>query len=190
MAKEPIAPVLKKAIFLLLLGSFAAFGGVYGGPRESLGAQTPRPWGVSSPKAAGNRLVADLAQRGLWVDAPSGSLGQSLAQRSRPAAGRAARVVRLKVTAYCPCPICCGNDADGITACGKSVRANGGRFVATAGAVPMGAFVSVPGYYGSQPVPVYDRLGPGPANRLDVYFPTHRQAKQWGVRYLDVVVYR
>src|SRR4051812_3298311 len=40
------------------------------------------------------------------------------------------RTVRMEVTAYCPCPICCGEGAHGITASGKLVSHNGGRFVA------------------------------------------------------------
>src|SRR4051812_7882571 len=34
---------------------------------------------------------------------------------------------RMEVTAYCPCSICCGDAAQGITASGKLVSHNGGR---------------------------------------------------------------
>lgn len=127
-----------------------------------------------------------LAQADAWALPPQ----QAAATPSLPAPAKPTakpKVMRLKVTAYCPCALCCG-DGDGVTASGRSVWANGGRFVATAGAVPMGSRVIVPGYSGSAAVPVWDRMGRGPSDRLDVFFPTHRQARQWGVRYLDVVV--
>src|SRR5207249_4688799 len=41
-----------------------------------------------------------------------------------------ARAVVMEVTAYCPCPKCCGPDAQGITASGRRVSQNGGKFVA------------------------------------------------------------
>jgi len=50
----------------------------------------------------------------------------------RPGRGgvQALRYQRFTVTAYCPCARCCGSWADGITASGRPVTANGGRFVA------------------------------------------------------------
>src|SRR2546430_9615012 len=40
------------------------------------------------------------------------------------------RIVKMLVTAYCPCPKCCGENAAGITASGKLVDYNDGHFVA------------------------------------------------------------
>ena len=95
----------------------------------------------------------------------------------------------MRVTAYCPCPICCGAWADGITASGRPVTANRGRFVAAdTDALPLGTRVSIPGYHGGRFVPVLDRGSKIKGNRLDVFFPAHRQARQWGVKYLDVRV--
>src|SRR5688572_4994139 len=43
---------------------------------------------------------------------------------------RSPRVVWMEVTAYCACKKCCGPRAMGITASGKPVSHNGGKFVA------------------------------------------------------------
>ena len=91
-----------------------------------------------------------------------------------------------RVTAYCPCARCCGKWADGYTASGKPVTANGGRFVAAPPEIPFGTMLIVPGYAGGQPVPVLDRGGAIKGNRLDVFFPTHQEALNWGVQHLRV----
>jgi len=98
--------------------------------------------------------------------------------------------LRMLVTAYCPCPKCCGRYSDGVTASGKSVYTNGSLFVAAdTRLLPFGSKVSVPGYYGGAPVPVLDRGRRIKGYRLDVFFLSHSQAKRWGKRWLDVTVY-
>jgi len=94
----------------------------------------------------------------------------------------------MRVTAYCPCAICCGSQADGITAGGEPVTANGGRFVAAPKDIAFGAMVQVPGYADGRPVPVLDRGGAIKGDRLDVFFRTHAEALAWGVRWLDVTI--
>ena len=96
-------------------------------------------------------------------------------------------VREMTVTAYCPCAKCCGRYADGYTACGCPITANGGRFVAADRSLPFGAMVSVPGY---GTVPVLDRGGAIRGDRIDVFFPTHRQALRWGRQRLRVTVWR
>lgn len=90
------------------------------------------------------------------------------------------------VTAYCPCPKCCGRWADGVTASGEPVTANGGFFVAAPPALPFGTLVVVPGYADGKAVPVLDRGGRIDGRRLDVFFPTHAEAVAWGRRTLTV----
>jgi 3D (Asp-Asp-Asp) domain-containing protein len=104
--------------------------------------------------------------------------------------GMRARTVRMRVTAYCPCAICCGR-ATGITASGLRVSANGSHFAATGDErlLPMGSKVSLPGYNGGRPVPVIDRMADEDEPRLDVYFPSHQRAREWGVKWMDVTVY-
>lgn len=97
------------------------------------------------------------------------------------------RVVRMRVTAYCPCPKCCGNFSDGITASNHRIRP-GDVFVAADKSFRFQTELVVPGYNGSQPVKVLDRGRLIKGNRLDVFFSSHSVAKKWGTRYLDVMV--
>ena len=97
----------------------------------------------------------------------------------------------MTVTAYCPCKICCGKNARGVTASGKKVGYNKGRFVAADTSVlPFGTRVRVPGYNRSKPVEVIDRGGAIVGNSLDVFFKTHKQAAEWGRKTIWVDVLR
>lgn len=93
----------------------------------------------------------------------------------------------MRVTAYCPCPICCGEYSDGITACGHKIQP-GDTFVAADGRYSFGTEMLIPGYNNSQPVKVLDRGGAIKGNKLDVFFATHQEALEWGVKHLDVKV--
>ena len=95
----------------------------------------------------------------------------------------------FRVTAYCPCVLCCGLDSDGVTASGHSVKENDGKFIAAPVEYNMGAAFCVPGYHDGEPVPVLDRGGVIKGDRLDVFFPTHQAALNWGVRVLRVRFY-
>ncbi len=97
----------------------------------------------------------------------------------------------MEVTAYCPCKVCCGRRANGVTASGKSVRHNGGRFVAAdTDVLPFGTRVSVPGYHDGKPVPVIDTGGAINGHHLDVFFRSHATAEEWGRKMLRVRVDR
>jgi len=97
------------------------------------------------------------------------------------------KIVRMRVTAYCPCSQCCGEFADGITANNHRIQP-GDKFVAADKTYPFGTEMVVPGYNGSQPVEVKDRGGAIKGSRLDLFFHTHQAALEWGVQYLDVRV--
>ena len=97
------------------------------------------------------------------------------------------QTVRMRVTAYCPCPKCCGEYSDGITANGHRIRP-GDTFAAADRRYSFGTEMLIPGYNNSAPVEVLDRGGAIKGNRLDVFFATHQEALQWGVQYLDVKV--
>ncbi len=102
----------------------------------------------------------------------------------------------MTVTAYCPHKCCCGKWADGFTASGRQVKANGGKFVAAPSSFPFGMLVRIPGYADNRFVPVLDRGGSIIDNRLDVFFADdpesgktgHELAMEWGIRYLDVEI--
>ena len=95
--------------------------------------------------------------------------------------------IRMRITAYCPCPKCCGQYSDGITACGHEIQP-GDTFVAADRRYPFGTEMLIPGYSNSQPVQVLDRGGAIKGNRLDVFFANHQEALEWGVKYLEVKV--
>lgn len=100
-----------------------------------------------------------------------------------------ARVIWMEVTAYCPCKICCGKGAMGLTASGKRVSYNHGRFVAAdTSLLPFGTRLLIPGYSSSQPVEVIDRGGAIKGYKLDVFFDTHERAMQWGRQWIPVTV--
>ena len=78
-----------------------------------------------------------------------------------------------------------------MTASGKSVRHNGGRFVAAdTDVLPFGTRVSVPGYHDGKPVPVIDTGGAINGHHLDVFFRSHATAEEWGRKMLRVRVDR
>jgi 3D (Asp-Asp-Asp) domain-containing protein len=96
----------------------------------------------------------------------------------------------MTVTAYSPDARSCGGSADGITASGYSVYTNGMKLVAADTKVlPFGSLITVPGYDSGHVVPVLDRGGAIKGNRLDVLFPTHEQAMQFGVKTVQVTVW-
>jgi len=97
----------------------------------------------------------------------------------------------MRVTAYCPCSKCCGKWADGITASGHKIQ-SGDHFVAAPKIFPFGTTMIIPGYplagQAGEEVEVEDRGGAIKGDRLDVFFPTHQEALNWGVQILDVEI--
>lgn len=94
----------------------------------------------------------------------------------------------MEVTAYCPCDKCCGKYSDGVTASGASITEHGGKFVAAPKAFPFWTMIEIPGY-SDRAVPVLDRGGAIKGNRLDVFFPTHEEALEWGRRTVVVKIF-
>ena len=97
------------------------------------------------------------------------------------------RIVRMKVTGYCPCAKCCGKHADGITANGHKIQP-GDTFVAADKKYSFGTEMVIEGYNNGQAVKVLDRGGAIRGDKLDAFFHTHQQALEWGVRYIDVQI--
>ena len=99
------------------------------------------------------------------------------------------RVMRMEVTAYCPCTKCCGENAQGITASGRDVSYNNSQFVAADTTIlPFNTKLIIPGYHNGATVPVIDRGGAIKGHKLDLYFPTHEEALEWGRQMIDVTV--
>lgn len=103
---------------------------------------------------------------------------------------RPAREIWMEVTAYSPDERSCPGSADGITATLHSVETNGFALVAADPKVlPYGSMLTVPGYDDNNIVPVLDCGGAIKGRRLDVIYPTHERAKQWGRQRLKVTVW-
>jgi 3D (Asp-Asp-Asp) domain-containing protein len=85
------------------------------------------------------------------------------------------------VTAYCHCRKCCGK-TNGITASGARVRLGS---VAASSSIPFGTKLHIPGY--GEAI-VLDRGGDIKGTRIDVYFPTHKEALRWGRKRLTITI--
>lgn len=104
-------------------------------------------------------------------------------ERSTPTPAKpTATIKRMRVTAYCTCSRCCGKWSDGYAASG--VRAIG-KMIAADKRYPFGTVMHVPGYGTAT---VEDRGGAIKGDRLDLLFPSHESALQWGVKWLDVTI--
>jgi 3D (Asp-Asp-Asp) domain-containing protein len=89
----------------------------------------------------------------------------------------------FRLTAYCSCPECCGQWADGITYTGTEATPD--RTVAVDPTViPLGSTVLIDG----QEYVAEDVGGAIKGARIDIYFPTHQAALQFGVQYAEVDV--
>ncbi len=150
-------------------------------PHTSAGIQS-----VAATQAPAKLAEATVTvQAELMHDAPTVELTSSVEAPKPVAPNR--HIVKMLVTAYCPCTKCCGENASGITASGKLVSYNGGRFVAADPSLSFGTKLIIPGY-SSAPVEVLDRGGAIRGNHIDVFFPTHQQALEWGRRLVEVTV--
>ncbi len=112
----------------------------------------------------------------------------------RPPVHVTPRTYAIETTGYCTCQECCDWEynwllqpvhatgprkgkpkAVGITASGE--RARKGTIAADTSKFPFGTVMYVPGYgYGR----VEDRGGAIKGYRIDLYFPSHSQARKWG----------
>jgi 3D (Asp-Asp-Asp) domain-containing protein len=126
------------------------------------------------------------AKAGWQVTLPSGTVADS-----KPTSEQSGewQTVRMRVTAYCPCPKCCGEYSGGPTACGHKILL-GDTFVAADGKYDFGTEMLIAGYNNGEPVKVLDRGGAIRGDRLDVFFGSHEEALKWGVKYIDVKVHR
>ena len=100
------------------------------------------------------------------------------------------QTVKMKVTAYCPCEKCCGKFADGFTSIGHDAWKTLG-VAADPKLLPYGTKLNIPG------VGIRTTDDTGGAMRqstkkgichIDVRFHSHAEAKQWGVKWLEVKI--
>jgi 3D (Asp-Asp-Asp) domain-containing protein len=163
---------------------------VSGHPAEASSGHTRSVSQSPLPLQASAKVVeaTTSTQPELMHDAPTVELTSAVASpdAAKPAA-TSSRTIKMIVTAYCPCAKCCGENASGVTASGKLVSYNAGRFVAADPSLAFGTKLIIPGYE-SSPVEVLDRGGAIRGNHIDVFFPTHQQALDWGRRLVEVTV--
>lgn len=155
-------------------------------------AVSPEPTPAPAPAAARSvpAVPPFVSARGETSAEGRSRAADRPAVAAKPEAKRRTVTVEMLVTGYCPCRKCCGAFADGKTASGKRINYNGGKFIAAdTSLLPFGTMVSIPGYNGGRPVPVEDRGGRIKGRRLDLFFFSHHQAKQWGARRIEVTVY-
>ena len=89
-----------------------------------------------------------------------------------------------RVTAYCSGSCCCEEFADGITASGYKIK-RFDQLVAAPKSIPFHTWIYIPGYSDGH-VEVLDRGGSIKGKRLDLLFPDHQSALNWGVQYLEI----
>ena len=100
----------------------------------------------------------------------------------------------FRITAYCPCKKCCGKDPSdpwyGITATGT--KATEGRTIAVdPKVIGYGSVVYFEGMDGLETGYVAEDCGGAiKGNEIDLYFDSHEDALDWGVRELEVFTYR
>ena len=130
--------------------------------------------------------------------------GCTLFMMEEPDDGIRGHYVTMVTTAYCPCEICCSWTRDakgnpvvsagrgrgkpkkvGITASGT--KAKPGTIAADTRYYPMGTVMYIEGYgYGV----VEDRGGKIKGrHHIDLFYPTHAEAKKWGRKKQSVVVW-
>jgi len=100
------------------------------------------------------------------------------------------KVIRMKVTGYCPCKNCCSQYSDGKTSTGKDAWKTDG-VAADPKILPYHTKLVIPGV-GIREV---DDTGGGMRQsakkgiwHIDVRFPRHEEAKKFGVRWLNVAI--
>ena len=86
-----------------------------------------------------------------------------------------------RITAYCPCEVCCEAWADGITYTG-TVASEGRTIAVDPDVIPLGSIVEINGVeYVAE-----DIGGAIKGDRIDLYFNNHDDALEWGVQYSDI----
>lgn len=86
------------------------------------------------------------------------------------------------LTAYCPCSKCCGKWADGITATG-TIATEGRTIAVDPSIIPYGSTVTIHFADGSSHSYIAEDCGTGiKGNRIDVFFESHKDAREFGVQ--------
>lgn len=89
----------------------------------------------------------------------------------------------FRISAYCPCDICCPGTSDGITY-SETVATEGRTISVDPDVIPLGSIVEIDG----KTYVAEDIGGAIDENRADIYFDSHSEARKWGVQYHDLYI--
>lgn len=126
--------------------------------------------------------VAEQKATGLMIAAMTNSLVDygSLPESE----DRAPRTMRVTSTAYSS-DVWQTDSTPFITASGTTVR----HGVIAANFLPIGTTVKIPALYGDDVFVVEDRMNARYTNRVDIWMETYNEAKQYGVKSIDIEIY-
>ncbi len=92
------------------------------------------------------------------------------------------------VTAYCPCEKCCGKWADGITSTG-TVATQGRTIAVDPRVIPYGTVLYFEGHGGNFGGYIAEDCGGSiKGNRIDLFFDSHDEANEWGIKTRDIYI--
>lgn len=130
-------------------------------------------------KSSGEGLFAEALESGNSVSEENGvQIGTPVAASSD---ANLKPLGKFKITHYCPCSICCGPWANGITSTGVTATTNHTIAVDPA-QIPYGSQVVING----QVYVAEDCGGAIKTNCIDIYVATHAEGEEKGVYYTDV----
>ncbi len=153
---------------------------------------------VATLSGATDSTALQTPSEAVWIpDAPDIEIVAPEGRTATPEARRS-HWVMAKVTAYCPCALCCGPDARGVTATGTKTSRHPYGLAADPRLLPYGTRVRIPGYLeGTHPGDWWPVDDTGGAMRqdaeqgvlhIDCRLRSHSSARQFGVRYMWVEV--
>ena len=89
-----------------------------------------------------------------------------------------------KVTAYCPCEICCEEFADGKTSTGTSAYERG--CAVDPKKIPYGTILEIDGYGLVRADDIGGAMTSYDGIQIDLRFLTHEEALEWGKKYMEI----
>jgi 3D (Asp-Asp-Asp) domain-containing protein len=173
---------ITQAIGRFLRGSWHGRAGKVGGARLTLVAG-----GIGF--ACGCLVMWGSGQAPIVRQVLYGDVGELPKPVTPPPEGHA--WVRVLTTGYCPCAICCGKDADGITARGRRVEQHPFGIASAPDLVTPWLTLDIPGYGRAR---VDDTGGAMRQSakknivHLDLRFITHQVARSWGRRWMWIAM--
>lgn len=197
---------------LLLLMSFLAISLVISRPSTALAATSSLAWGSRGPAVV--EVQKTLNNRGYWCGTADGIFGPKtyaavvrfqqdngiqaigvVGPQTRKALGlssaitptpvsRGSRILTMVATGYCPCNKCNYPYGGQPSYLGYPLRR--GIVAVDPKVIPMGSQLHIEGYGSGLAA---DQGNAIKGNRIDLFFPTHQEALNWGIRTVRVTVY-